>query len=167
MIRLSKQSKGKTMKPHFYWLVLAVIITGFLNLGAILKKEDHIAATQTDPILYEKKMEELKDGEKGPSMPKIEYYKKADFLSKTPVATQGNEQASVETVRPSEWPEELPAEVGKEKAETSDEYWWIDEDEVKAGSAGKAPPSYEQPAPKNGGNENSLKESAEGDDWLD
>jgi len=39
-----------------------------LNLGTIRKAEDPIRDTQTNPILYEQKMEEEKDGKKGPLM---------------------------------------------------------------------------------------------------
>ena len=39
-----------------------------LNLGTVRKAEDPIRDTQTNPILYEQKKEEEKDGKKGPLM---------------------------------------------------------------------------------------------------
>lgn len=165
------------MKSNLCSGMVVVVISGFFHLGAILKEEDHIVRTQTDPISYEKKMEELKDGEKGPSMPKIEYYKKTDFLTMAPNKARGTETfpeagaADSGKLQPYELPEGVPAEVnaeGTKKGETGDdEYWWIEEGEDAFGPAENIPPSKEQEISPNSKVENSLKESAKGDDWLD
>ena len=57
----------------------------FLHLAAVRKKEDPILKTQTDPIAYKEKMEEIKDGEKGAPAPSMERYPQSGFLSKPPV----------------------------------------------------------------------------------
>jgi hypothetical protein len=103
-----------------------------LNAGVIRKNDDHVVKTQTDPILYDKKMEELKDGEKGPSMPVMTLYARNDFMTKSAVradsgklVTQTDEVVAVE-------PEEgLPADLGG-SAGTSDEFWWAEDNDQNA-----------------------------------
>ena len=47
------------------FLIFLSVLAG-LNLGSIRRTENPIRDTQTNPILYEQKKEEEKDGEKGP-----------------------------------------------------------------------------------------------------
>jgi hypothetical protein len=53
------------MNRKAVFLIFMSVFAG-LNLGSIRKVEDPIRDTQTDPILYEQKKEEEKDGKKGP-----------------------------------------------------------------------------------------------------
>jgi hypothetical protein len=53
------------MKRKVMFLIFLSVLAG-LNLGSIRRAEDPIRDTQTDPILYEQKKEEEKDGKKGP-----------------------------------------------------------------------------------------------------
>lgn len=68
------------------FVVLAIVTVVFiLNSGTVRKKEDPIRDTQTDPIAYNKKMEEIKDGEKGAPTPSFQYYGGEPFLKSPPV----------------------------------------------------------------------------------
>jgi hypothetical protein len=164
--------KEKMRKLRACLLVAAVVVTGFLNAGAVLQREDRIAQTQTDPILYEQKMEEIKDGEKGPSMPKIEYYKRSGFLTTAPVKSLEASDLRDVFSQPHELWEVFPAGApGAEEA--YDEYWWLEEENPAAGPDTSAA----SPAPEGKtadhddywyvDDENWLEESAEGDDWLE
>ena len=115
-------------KLRSYLLIAVFILTGILNVGAILKREDRIAQTQTDPILYEQKMEEIKDGEKGPSMPAIEYYKGAGFLTTAPV--KGLEASDLRDAfaQPHELWEVFPAGTAGTAEDSFNEYWWLEEE---------------------------------------
>ena len=109
--------------------ILGVVLFLFvgLNLGTIRKQDDPILNTQTNPILYKEKMEEIKDGEKGAPSPSFTHYTKQDFLSESPVEPVIPEEAkSFVTALPS--PEdEIPEQVsnisegaGEEKLDESE-----------------------------------------------
>ena len=55
------------MNKNILFLIFVSALAG-LNLGTVRKAEDPIRDTQTNPILYEQKKEEEKDGKKGPLM---------------------------------------------------------------------------------------------------
>jgi len=55
-----------------------------LNLGSVRKSEDPIRDTQTNPILYEQKKEEEKDGKKGPLMYNVKNSPRANFFTDPP-----------------------------------------------------------------------------------
>ena len=96
----------------------------FLHVNAILKTEDPIAATQTDPILYDKKMEEEKDGVKAAATPKIVYYGGQGFLTKKPVSkyekeiTAASSGKKKEKFNWSDWWEDKPADSSSTTGET-------------------------------------------------
>lgn len=73
---------------------------GGLNLGTIRKKDDPILNTQTDPIAYKEKMEEIKDGEKGAPMPSVTLYAKEKFLAEGPVAKGKTDEAEEKSKKP-------------------------------------------------------------------
>ncbi|MFA6599853.1 MAG: hypothetical protein WCU74_02400 [Candidatus Omnitrophota bacterium] len=117
------------MQKSFFLMVVGVVAVGFLNMGVIRKKDDHVAFAQTDPILYEKKMEELKDGEKGPSMPVMTLYAKSDFLTKSPVRDEAGQAPSAPEGEEAPLEEGLPEDLGPAAEEgAGDEYWWVEED---------------------------------------
>ena len=60
-------------------------------MGTIRKQEDPITKTQTDPILYKQKLEETKDGEKGPPTPSWKLYPKEGFMADSPVENKKEE----------------------------------------------------------------------------
>lgn len=75
-------------KPSFLLLLLLVSVS-FLQMGAILKKDDPVVAkTQTKGIGYKEKMEEIKDGEKAPPQPSWKFYPHNKFLTESPVEIQ-------------------------------------------------------------------------------
>ena len=55
-----------------------------LNLGTVRRTEDPIRDTQTDGILYQQKMEEEKDGKKGPLMYHVKYNPRESFFIDPP-----------------------------------------------------------------------------------
>jgi hypothetical protein len=128
------------MRPILLPLLLVVFC---LNMGAIRKNDDHVVQTQTDPILYEKKMEEVKDGDKGPSMPVMAIYKKSNFLSQGSV----NQEAPVESpkkeakVAIDELTEELPDDLGGSVSgdASEEDYWWSDGEEPDQNPVKKTP----------------------------
>ena len=55
-------------------LFAGLIFSALLNTGTVRKKNDPILKTQTDPIKLKDKLEEVKDGEKGPATPVFSWY---------------------------------------------------------------------------------------------
>ncbi len=51
-----------------------LMFTAFLNMGTVRKQVDPILKTQTAPIKLKDKLEEIKDGEKGPATPVFTWY---------------------------------------------------------------------------------------------
>ncbi len=77
------------MKINLWVLRTLVAVSIGMSLGVIRKKDDPILRTQTDPISYQQKMEEEKDGKKGAPAPSFAFYKKSRFLTEPPM-TAGN-----------------------------------------------------------------------------
>jgi hypothetical protein len=67
------------------FLIFVSVLAG-LNLGSIRKVEDPIRDTQTDPILYEQKKEEEKDGKKGPLLYNVKNNPRESFFIDSPLA---------------------------------------------------------------------------------
>lgn len=65
------------------FLVFLSILAG-LSLGSVRKAEDPIRDTQTNPILYKQKMEEEKDGKKGPLMYHVKNNPRESFFIDLP-----------------------------------------------------------------------------------
>lgn len=93
------------------WLAVLLALHG----NAILRNEDPIQAVQTDAISYDQKMEQEKDGVKGPATPKVIYYGGQGFFSKPPSIApkqDESEKSSAEkkkkTFSWSDWWEESP-----------------------------------------------------------
>ncbi len=71
------------MDKRAVFFIFVSILAG-LNLGSIRKAEDPIRDTQTNPILYEQKKEEEKDGKKGPLMYSVKYNPRENFFNDPP-----------------------------------------------------------------------------------
>ncbi|MDD5225580.1 MAG: hypothetical protein PHV97_00155 [Candidatus Omnitrophica bacterium] len=69
-------------KNTLFFIFLSVLAS--LNLGSVRKSEDPIRDTQTNPILYEQKMEEEKDGKKGPLMYHVKNNPRESFFIDPP-----------------------------------------------------------------------------------
>lgn len=74
-------SLGMNKNVIFFIIVLAA---AGLNLGTVRKAEDPIRDTQTNPILYEQKKEEEKDGKKGPLLYHVKNYPRESFFIDPP-----------------------------------------------------------------------------------
>ncbi len=136
------------------WFFIFVSVLAGLNLAAVRKAEDPIRDTQTNPILYQQKMEEEKDGKKGPLLYSVKHNPHDNFFSDPPYQTAKDapvkKAAIEESVAPDEtagWWEEQPSDLqpvsadekwaepaGEEKASEDsavsdqsvkgDDYWW-------------------------------------------
>ena len=96
----------------FIYLCLIAIF----HSGTIRKERDPVEETRTSPIAYKAKMEEIKDGVKGPPTPSFTLYAKSRFLSETPMAI-GDEELEAETQAGAE-------EAGEAGGEDD---WWVEE----------------------------------------
>ena len=107
-----------------FWLLSYLGLVFVLHMNAILKTEDPIADTQTDPILYEKKMEEEKAGVKAAATPKVIYYGGQGFLTKKSLSKYEKEtigsapSKKKEKFNWSDWWEDKPAQPNE--SETQD-----------------------------------------------
>ena len=74
------------------WIVIGMFMSAaFINLATIRKKDDPIVKTQTDPIAYKTKVEELKEGPKGAPAPTWKLYERPGFLNEPPVQSPAAE----------------------------------------------------------------------------
>lgn len=103
------------MHKNAVFLIFLSVLAG-LNLGTVRKSEDPIRDTQTNPILYQQKMEEEKDGKKGPLLYHVKNYPRESFFIDPPfekIAKQISGSAvAKEMTAPAEvenWWEEQPA----------------------------------------------------------
>ncbi len=76
------------MKKGFPIAGFVLLLLVFIHGGAVRKKDDPILRTQTNPILYKEKMEEMKDGEKEAPLPSFKLYRKEEFLADPPMAAE-------------------------------------------------------------------------------
>ena len=125
---------------RFLVLVLCLCVCG--NMGAIRKKDDPIAKTQTEAILFKQKLEELKDGPKGAPAPVWKLYPKQRFLADGPVKEGENPGIREENYSPDGDLLEERENYNYEDFETSsepdypdrpepmiDDIWWTDKPE--------------------------------------
>ena len=111
-------------KTLFFIFVLGMAA---LNLGTVRRTEDPIRDTQTNPILYQQKMEEEKDGKKGPLLYHVKNSPRETFFIDPPY----------EAVKKSSDKKTLADEVPS-SANTTD--WW---EEQPTNSPAPAPSSVE------------------------
>ena len=104
------------MHKRALFLILLSILAG-LNVASIRRSEDPVRDTQTNPILYSQKMEEEKDGKKGPLLYHVKNNPREAFFidppyeaeAKAPVKETGSETASPSSADTGGWWEEQPA----------------------------------------------------------
>ena len=113
------------MKSRMIPFLILVLV---LNSGAIRRERDIITETQTDPISLKKKLEELKDGEKGPTTPSFEFYEGKDFQTKAPVDNKpagAEEQAAKDDIP--QYGDPVPENLeGIEEEKQSEDDWWTE-----------------------------------------
>ena len=103
------------MTKKWCFLILITVLSA-ANVASIRRAEDPIRNTQTSPIAFQQKMEEEKDGKKGPLLYHVKYNPEDSFLTGSPVLPE--EKAKEDSVSPYsragelDWWEEpdLPAE---------------------------------------------------------
>ena len=121
-------------------LVVCVCVAAFLNTATVRRKQTAVSKAQTAGIKLKDKLEEVKDGEKGPATPSFGWYGGKDgFMSEPPfnkdkpessIAAEVPPVSEVELAQP-----QLPS--GEEYSEESVESWDDDwaEDEAKENEA--------------------------------
>jgi hypothetical protein len=148
-------------------LIFISILSG-LNLGSILKAEDPIRDTQTNPILYEQKKEEEKDGKKGPLLYHVKNNPRESFFIDPPFEKEkgsaSRKIAPGEVTSPSGtadwWEEQSTGPRAVSPGEKVSEP--VPESLPQAGKKGPGDESVEQPADVSGA-ENAP--SGKGDDY--
>jgi len=112
------------------WLIIGVCLLSLINMGVIRKKENPITATQTSPIAYKDKVEELKDGEKGAPLPSMLLYSKWEFFTDAPYEKSKDEEGSLEESWIPRLGEPIPEDLeGGEEALSLEDWWKKDDDE--------------------------------------
>ncbi len=98
-------------------ILIFILVTGLAGVhsGAIRRSDDPIRNAQTDGISFQQKMEEEKDGVKGPSSYSVRYNPNDTFFIDPPFDKEEDSAAGVERVvrEPpglSDWWEEQPAQ---------------------------------------------------------
>jgi len=76
-------SYSLSMNKKALFFIFVSVLAG-LNLGTVRRTEDPIRDTQTNPILYEQKKEEEKDGKKGPLLYHVKNNPREDFFINPP-----------------------------------------------------------------------------------
>jgi len=73
-------------------ICLVFVIAG-LSMGTVVKKQDAIRDTQTNPVAYSEKLKEEAEGKKGPPVPTLELFPKHRFLVEGPVEKEKRKRA--------------------------------------------------------------------------
>ena len=122
---MNRRNRNQTsFKRKFFCIITLILACGILNLGTIRKKDDPIARTQTNPITFKQKQEELKDGPKGAPAPSFTLYPKTRFLMDPPVSDKSKESPKPDQKK---LIEPAPEEVQyweEDKDGKGEEDWW-------------------------------------------
>jgi len=88
-----RAAKGIRMHRSWSFLFIAcLLMIAVLNVGTIRKKDSAVSKTQTAGIKLKDKLEELKDGQKGPATPTYGWYGgKNDFMGEPPFSDEAPE----------------------------------------------------------------------------
>lgn len=106
-----------------------ILFLSLMHVGTIRKKDDPIVKTQTDPITYKAKMEEIKDGVKGAPSPSLKFYGKYDgeeqFYTAEPMEEDLSEE---EALLMGDWE---PSGTEERLEDEEESYWWYDDEEAE------------------------------------
>ena len=86
--------KIKRVPPILF--LTGLILFAALNTATVRKRTSPILKTQTDPIKLKDKLEEVKDGEKGPATPVFGWYGGNKFLIDPPLDKKKDEKPAPE-----------------------------------------------------------------------
>ncbi|HXV28395.1 MAG TPA: hypothetical protein VD913_05445 [bacterium] len=133
-------------------------LIALLHVGSVRKQEDPIVMTQTNPIAYKDKMEEIKDGEKGAPSPTYKYYPKGRFLVEPPMEKEPEESLESGVDQIPDWGEPIPEDL---------EMWEDESFEQKDSSKYEEEPKIEGDTPLDQPNTagQAGDESREDQDW--
>lgn len=115
-----------TMNKKIIFFIFISVFAG-LNLGTVRRAEDPVRDTQTNGILYEQKMEEEKDGKKGPLLYHVKNSPRETFFidppfekeTETPSSKTASEKTSAAGGTEGWWEEESVAPREASSAETT------------------------------------------------
>lgn len=126
-----------------------IIVMLGLHLGTIRRNQDPIRETQTGPISYKAKMEEIKEGVKGAPAPSMLFYGFERFLVDPPYGQDretryelkydqidGGQQLDTDMLSEATGDEELwwKEEAEKSTSETDEVMWWTEGEEGRPSS---------------------------------
>jgi hypothetical protein len=165
------------------FILLFVFVAAFLNSGTVRRKQTGISKAQTAGIKLKDKLEELKDGEKGPATPSFGWYGgKNGFMSDPPFSKDKPSNVAEKAVVPVVSEVELsPSGSSTAKVNDADdsEGWdedWADDDGDEGGNKEDEalPPKddteedVDRPdSPENSDTSNDKKSSKWDKDWWD
>ena len=159
-----------SMNKKVLFFIFVSVLAG-LNFGTVRKTEDPVRDTQTAPILYEQKMEEEKDGKKGPLLYHVKYNPKDTFFidlpyerDTKPVAAQEKALGAMPGADTTSWWEEQPAD---QQAAPAAEKSPVPESEATSQPSEKSPVAEKESAESVGSKPDAAKGTAEskGDYW--
>lgn len=126
-------------------VLLLFFCAAVLHLGTVRRKQTHMTKAQTEGIKLKDKLEELKDGEKGPATPSFGWYGGENGFMGEPPLNREEEPARIEvsaypTVSEVDLPlQGTPAVVESDKEDSGeDEVWdedWDSDDSAKEDEA--------------------------------
>ena len=108
-------------------------VVAALNLGTVRKAEDPVRDTQTNPILYKQKMEEEKDGKKGPLLYHVKHNPREAFFIDPPFEKEKKSPSK-----------EIATEEAPSAAGTTG--WW--EEQSTTSPTGTAAETVSEPLPE-------------------
>lgn len=149
------------MNKKILFFILVGVLAG-VHVGTVRRTDDPIRNTQTDPIAYQQKMEEEKDGKKGPSSYSVKYNPSDTFFVAPPFdekeKVSAKEKSRVEKPSAlSDWWEEKPVQ-GTATSSSEDSSGGADVTEEK----GLSP---DETTEKAGSGSGSGNEAPSGDYW--
>ncbi len=151
-------------------LLFILLVLSSVHFAAINKKEDPITDTQTNPIRYDDKMNEVKEGDKQAPKPTYKLYPKEDVEAdtKAPAALEESAQNEENLAEDSdlandEYLDKEPASESKADAYSDEDY----QDEDQAYQGGDEDLAEDIKGDKNLDEDNSLTEDKEADDFED
>ena len=107
-----------------------ILFCALLQVATVLKKDDPIIKTQTEPIAYKEKVEETKDGVKGAPSPSYKHYPQDGFVTQETVENE-KEPSQQSSLKEAEevWENEELDFIALDDGEEEDLEFWEEEEE--------------------------------------
>ena len=127
------------MKVKSVAVTILVAMSIAVNWATIRRKDDPVLKTQTDPISFQQKAEEEKDGKKGAPTPSFKFYEKGQFLAEPPVTADPGLKNKPRPEKIPQVGEPIPENLdrGTQGQELSEDEGWFEEEGKGTGAPGK------------------------------